>query len=1224
VIIRKLRFANINSLQGEWEIDFTQPEYLSDGLFAITGPTGSGKSTILDAICLGLYGQTPRLGRITKSSNEIMSRHAGDCFAEVTFATASGVYRCHWSQHRARHRRGGELQAQKHEISDATNGTVIQTKLQETLQEVEARTGMDYERFTRSMMLAQGAFAAFLQADSDQRAPVLEQITGTEVYSVISMRVHERRRDEQALLERLQLECAGIRLLGDEELKTLEAERAACLDKEQELNASLEAGSAALRWLQEIARLEEELAIIGRETEAFEAEQEAFRPEERRLQLARDAVAAEPLHATLLLMREELQRGMEELEQKESLRPEAAGLQQQREGDGEAAERELASALESLEHLRPVIAKVRQLDTLIEGKHREAQRLKQEFELLEQRKRQLEAERTGAVSSVESTTKALQELRSWQDEHRKDASLPGALSGILLACDSLRPAADKEANAETGIATLRRSIEEAQKQIATLEPDAVAAQATLERARLTLQELKESFASKIEGSTLKSLRLDLDTLKERGRLLEEITALYVSGKELLPKIDEINTSLQALERRRDEITLGIGHRRQLLALAEREVVSLDELARLADRVRSLEEERSRLSEGQPCPLCGAIHHPYAEGGEVLPQADKVALLDARQAVLDHTSALRELEISLAESGKDIAQAIQKKDELAVMREEYGRKCLILLRASGITVHAREAEPVVIRASEETVLACDVLAGRLEVLEALENRIRLDEAALLQLQETAYASQRLCEQAVERRRSMQLELTGLERELDTLRRDHKERRRSFADLLEPFGVDALDDARPEDIVVGLEKRCGLWSREEERAVTLEQRLLAGKTSLKSLEEQLLILGGDLSLKRQVFETAIAEVASFREERVELFGEKSPELVEQSQEGLVKAAREKLAETVAARNDARQALTVLDTAIGDLRRTVQEQRGKLENREAAFLQAIQEKGFSGETAFREALLSESLRKHIGERAEELHKRKVELDAKRKDRETGLRETLERRLATATVEELSESVASHQEELRNIRGGIGAVTRRLEEHGQAVTEHSYKMQAVEAQKAECRRWEMLHGLIGSADGKKFRNFAQGITFEIMIAHANKQLSRMTDRYLLLHDPVGPLELSVIDQWQAGEVRSTRNLSGGESFIVSLALALGLSQMSSRNVRVDSLFLDEGFGTLDEESLETALKTLGSLQQAGKLIGVISHVPALRERIATHIRVMPLAGGRSAIEGPGVSQRF
>jgi exonuclease SbcC len=128
-----------------------------------------------------------------------------------------------------------------------------------------------------------------------------------------------------------------------------------------------------------------------------------------------------------------------------------------------------------------------------------------------------------------------------------------------------------------------------------------------------------------------------------------------------------------------------------------------------------------------------------------------------------------------------------------------------------------------------------------------------------------------------------------------------------------------------------------------------------------------------------------------------------------------------------------------------------------------------------------------------------------------------------------------------------------------------------------------------------------------------------KMTDRYLLVHDPSQPLELNVIDNYQAGEIRSTKNLSGGESFIVSLALALGLSQMASRNVRVDSLFLDEGFGTLDEEALETALEALVGLRRDGKLIGIISHVTAVRERIGTQIQVVPGTGGRSILTGPG-----
>jgi exonuclease SbcC len=109
------------------------------------------------------------------------------------------------------------------------------------------------------------------------------------------------------------------------------------------------------------------------------------------------------------------------------------------------------------------------------------------------------------------------------------------------------------------------------------------------------------------------------------------------------------------------------------------------------------------------------------------------------------------------------------------------------------------------------------------------------------------------------------------------------------------------------------------------------------------------------------------------------------------------------------------------------------------------------------------------------------------------------------------------------------------------------------------------------------------------------------------------------VVDNYQAGEIRSTKNLSGGESFLVSLSLALGLSHMASRNVRVDSLFLDEGFGTLDEDALDVALGTLASLNQDGKLIGVISHVAALKERIGTQIQVTPQTGGRSTLSGPG-----
>ena len=169
--ILQIRFKNLNSLAGEWTIDLTHPAFLSDGIFVITGPTGAGKTTILDAVCLALYGRTPRLPRVTKSENEIMSRQTGECFAEVTFETRAGTFRCHWSQWRARKKASGELQAPRHELSDAASGRILENNIRGVADKVEEATGMDFERFTRSMLLAQGGFAAFLQAPADQRAP---------------------------------------------------------------------------------------------------------------------------------------------------------------------------------------------------------------------------------------------------------------------------------------------------------------------------------------------------------------------------------------------------------------------------------------------------------------------------------------------------------------------------------------------------------------------------------------------------------------------------------------------------------------------------------------------------------------------------------------------------------------------------------------------------------------------------------------------------------------------------------------------------------------------------------------------------------------------------------------------------------------------------------------------------------------------------------------------
>ncbi|MEK7374603.1 MAG: AAA family ATPase, partial [Thermodesulfobacteriota bacterium] len=298
-----VRFKNLNSLAGEWHVDFTHPDYSSDGIFAITGPTGAGKTTIMDAICLGLYGRTPRLDKVTKSSNEIMSRQAGECFAEVTFETQKGRYRCHWSQHRARKRPDGELQQAKHEIADADSGSVLETRITQVGEFIESATGMDFERFTRSMLLAQGGFAAFLQAPPDERAPILEQITGTEIYSRISMKVHQRTTEERFQLESLKAELSGIQVLSEEEVKELRAGLNEKQGRETELTGKWEEMRKALAWLAGMAALEKELGELDKKRQDFEKRRQEFELESKKLEKSRKALTIEGDYGTVAALR---------------------------------------------------------------------------------------------------------------------------------------------------------------------------------------------------------------------------------------------------------------------------------------------------------------------------------------------------------------------------------------------------------------------------------------------------------------------------------------------------------------------------------------------------------------------------------------------------------------------------------------------------------------------------------------------------------------------------------------------------------------------------------------------------------------------------------------------------------------------------------------------------------------------------------------------------------
>ena len=214
----------------------------------------------------------------------------------------------------------------------------------------------------------------------------------------------------------------------------------------------------------------------------------------------------------------------------------------------------------------------------------------------------------------------------------------------------------------------------------------------------------------------------------------------------------------------------------------------------------------------------------------------------------------------------------------------------------------------------------------------------------------------------------------------------------------------------------------------------------------------------------------------------------------------------------------------------------------------------------------------------------------------------------------EQLPEIIKKQQDENLNTERTLSIIEARLLQQIKNKEMVEKIAKELDEKQPVAERWAKLNKLIGSADGAKFKVIAQSYTLNLLLLHANKHLSYLSKRYKLQQVP-GTLALQVIDCDMCDEVRTVYSLSGGESFLISLALALGLSSLSSNNLKVESLFIDEGFGSLDAESLRTAMEALEQLQMQGRKIGVISHVQEMSERISVQVQVHKKVNGKSVL---------
>ena len=1213
--ILKIELQNINSLKSDTPIviDFENEQFKDAGLFAITGATGAGKTTILDAITIALYHNVPRFKGNKGTLKDVVSFGANQGYSRVHFENEGVIYEASWAIRLASNT-GKKLKNPQEEVSlkNLSTNKIVASQKRQVLLEVTRVTQLDYDQFLRSVLLAQGEFASFLVAKGADKGRLLEQITGEDIYKKIGQGILERKAEEEAKLKNIQSKINADDVLTEEQKREL-IEREQLLEtKINEVETQVEAKQAIASWYvsykelvkttenltTQKGKLIEETAFFKNEFFLLNQDEKAYPFKELIQEIYRNEKVLKDKNSQLITYKDKVKAITPKIEQLTA--------------DSQKENAELVILEKDFNLWLPKFDKVTRLDELIIAEQNSIENtIASENNINEKAESLLKIEELLATS-LNSLSEQIKTEEAFVSDNKFIPEVGARFSNWTTDLTNLVSKKEHLNDVKNKLSALTIELKNTSELLGKNKN-------VLDEKSKSIQRIENEIKQLNKGLSEKDLTALLAKQKQQQELALSWERLKVFSAHKVEKQKEIDVLLAQIASNSDRL-ITVSEKIKIITdqieIQEKSVTDAEKILDLEKNIAKYEDDRDRLVAGQPCGLCGSKQHPFTEGVVHKGISDAEIVLNSRREQLKKVNNFK-AELGIQEAKLKTANETNEK-QLAVaqenVKEVIGRAKLLNANVSIDAISFIENQIAVstkkIKQLDEAIKETQVLQLQKEkLLETYE--IQNKNIVSLQSQNATFTSEL---------NNVEQQLKANRTTIETFVKDCLviETRLSSAFALYNYELPSI--ANTSSFISQIEKSIENYNQRSINLEGLKSKINVLNTKLKNTIEQK--NANEVAIKE--LEISIEKskelLVSLRAERIQILPiDTAVAFKRASLQSAIKKLTEKNNDTIKQQQQLINTKTEAATHVATIKNEQQFFTEELLKLNVSLKENISKSDFDSRQAIEKALLNAEDRKRYIAIKERLRDNRLKIEALIKEqlkKQEQLQKSKRFDISELENNTALEALKMTNKSLFEQKGEI----REAFKKDQEIKDRNQKVyKSIENQEAVCNVWRSLFKIIGNSKDA-FNVYVQRLTLKHLLDLANRHLFNLNKRYSLkmeeTYKPKEELDFNLIDHYQTDQSRLVDTSSGGEKFIISLALALGLSDLASKNVKIDSLFIDEGFGTLDSNTLETVISTLETLQAQGKKIGIISHVENLKERIPTQIKIRKKSNGVSVVE--------